>query len=122
MVDLNAEKQVILKKEVAADDEIFTKLSFLRDAHFISKITEGNVLLSEYVKSFLPHQPVAYELKTNTVGFLLEGVKEIKGQGARLWINTISSSPQKCIGHTDELAVNDPDAHWGALIRLGADR
>jgi len=65
--------------------------------------------------------PVAFEVKAKTEAYLVEGADDIAKMGARLWVNTLSVSPEKSAGHTDALALKNPDLHWGRLIELGVN-
>ncbi|MDX1905994.1 MAG: glycerophosphodiester phosphodiesterase family protein [Bacteroidia bacterium] len=49
----------------------------------------------------------------------LEVIRMLNRQGVSVWINTLW--PQLCAGHQDDLAEDDPDAHWGWAITRGAN-
>ncbi len=66
-------------------------------------------------------QPIAFEVKARTEEYIKEGSSEIALMGARLWVNTLSQTPEKAAGHIDRLALRNPDAHWGRLITLGVN-
>jgi glycerophosphoryl diester phosphodiesterase len=60
-----------------------------------------------------------YEVEFDDIAHLSEGLDEIQTQGARLWVNTIAVSHSQ--DFNDELALRDPDAVWGQLLRHGVD-
>ncbi|AQX86206.1 glycerophosphodiester phosphodiesterase family protein [Elizabethkingia bruuniana] len=64
--------------------------------------------------------PVAYEViikdDTSKADQLL---KLIKSKKALIWINALW--PELCAGHDDDLAEDQPDVHWGWMIRKGAN-
>ncbi|HAY3561287.1 TPA: glycerophosphodiester phosphodiesterase family protein [Elizabethkingia meningoseptica] len=64
--------------------------------------------------------PVAYEViikdDTPKADQLLNLIKNKK---ALIWINALW--PELCAGHDDDLAEENPDAHWGWMIRKGAN-
>lgn len=63
-------------------------------------------------------KPIAYEVlfkKENNP--ILMSVKDHIG-GSRLWINTLWDS--MCGNHDDELAIKDPDRHWGWVLQQNA--
>jgi glycerophosphoryl diester phosphodiesterase len=49
----------------------------------------------------------------------LEVIRILNKKHISVWINTLWN--ELCAGHTDELAQDDPDAHWGWVIRNGAN-
>jgi len=59
-------------------------------------------------------RPIAYEVlfKNENNPFLLD-IQNYIGN-SRLWINTLWA--EMCGNHDDELALNDPDKHWGFLL------
>ena len=110
---------VVMKLEVPSDHPSLLSTPFLGTMHFMPKITEGDVALSKLTPEYSFTNPVAFELKFETEGYLLEGVDAIERMGARLWANTME--PQKCAYHNDALALQDPAAHWGRLLDMGVN-
>ena len=47
--------------------------------------------------------PIAFEVKARTEEYIKEGSAEITLMGARLWVNTLSQTPEKAAGHIDRL-------------------
>lgn len=107
----------VLKIEVPPDDPFLQMASFLRETHFMPKITEGGPPLSELAPQYAFTNPVAFELKIETENYLLEGQSAIQHMGARIWVNTLEAS--KSAYHDDSVALHDPDTHWGRLINMG---
>jgi glycerophosphoryl diester phosphodiesterase len=65
--------------------------------------------------------PPGFEVYFDNEDYFNAGVPELKAAGARLWVNTLGWSSHFAAGHTDQLAVRDPDAHWGLLIGMGVN-
>lgn len=76
----------------------------------LDKAGADNVMMS-FQKTF---KPIAYEvLFRNEKNPLLIGIQDYIGN-THLWINTLWA--EMCGNHDDELALNDPDKHWGFLL------
>lgn len=76
----------------------------------------------EYVKGFMKDfKPVAFEViyDKEDSPVLLKALPVIRQQGITVWINTLWD--ELCAGHTDELAIHNPDANWGWVIKHGAN-
>ena len=117
---LGMEKQVVIKMEVPPDSPLLT-MPFLKETNFMAKITESSEALSKRVIKYAAFNPIAFEVKAKTEKYLGEGADDIAEMGVRLWVNTLSQSPEKAAGHIDSLALKKPDAHWGRLIELGVN-
>jgi glycerophosphoryl diester phosphodiesterase len=50
---------------------------------------------------------------------VLQEFRDFRKNGSRVWVN--SMWPQLCAGHDDNKAIQDPDAHYGWLVNLGAN-
>ncbi|WDD96953.1 glycerophosphodiester phosphodiesterase family protein [Thalassomonas actiniarum] len=116
---LGMEKQLIIKIEVPAENAKLSAFNFLPRTHFMPKITQGKGALGILASQYISYNPVAFEVKAKTEAYLIEGADDIAEIGARLWVNTLSATPEKAAGHIDVLAIKDPDAHWGRLVELG---
>jgi glycerophosphoryl diester phosphodiesterase len=76
----------------------------------------------EYVHGFFDDfRPVAFEtiFDKEDSPVLTQAFPEIKEAGVTIWVNTLWE--ELCAGHVDELAIKNPDAHWGWIIRQGAN-
>ena len=122
------ENQILMKMRTRSDDPRLNNARFLGQTHFMPIISEcgENVpyvvctsKLSTTMSEFLRFEPVAFEITFQTEEFLLEGRNAIAKSGRRLWVNSLS--PHHAAGYTDELALSDPDKHWGRIIELGAN-
>ena len=71
------------------------------------------------VKSLAVTEPVAYEVIYQTEQQLASACQLAQVHNSRCWVNTLweELSP----GHSDEVSILDPDAHWGQLIKLGVN-
>ncbi|WP_162814984.1 glycerophosphodiester phosphodiesterase family protein [Erythrobacter aureus] len=111
----------ILKAEVDLSNvSSFYESRLFDDVIFMPKFTEGDQSLSDFALAIERFRPVAVELKFSSESFIREGAVDLAEMGTRIWVNTLSESPEKSAGHTDALALRDPDGHWGHLITLGA--
>lgn len=63
--------------------------------------------------------PLAFEYTFQTEQAFIDAAKIAGARDARVWVNTLQ--PHHAAGHVDALALVDPDAHWGHLIRSGAN-
>lgn len=89
--------------------------------HYMPKINGSPLHNSDYVESFVSTM--------RPKGFLVHFAKEdssalscipaIKKHNIRVWASPLWA--EICAGHTDDIAVYDPDASWGWLIERGAN-
>ena len=115
---LEMEDQVVVKMAAMPDDPRLQDPSFVGNSYFMPIIREDfGKSLSTLAPEYEAFKPEAIELVYQDDSYLQEGVEHVIDSGARLWVNTLS--PALAGGHTDELAVQDPDAHWGYLIDSG---
>ena len=75
--------------------------------------------LAAEVNAFQDLAPVAYEIVFTDLAYFVSGINAVSDQNARLWVNTMA--PRYAAGFHDLAALDDPDAHWGTLISLGAN-
>ena len=111
---------LILKRETPFSRDEYRRMKIGDGVHFMPKITQGGRALSTVASEYRWTTPVAFELKFADEHFLVEGADAIRGMHARIWVSTLSDSPAKSAGHTDALALRNPELHWGRLIELGA--
>lgn len=76
---------------------------------------------SSFIDDFIAnYRPLAFEVLYRSENSpMLDKIKELKKQKIKVWVNTLWPGMQA--GHSDEYAYLDPDAHWGWVIRHGAD-
>lgn len=125
---LGMEDQTLMKMSALPDDPVLQNASFIGETLFmpiIRECTEPNdgLACTDSISSIAPgysqYDPIAYEVVYSTSDFLREGIGMMRAMGGRIWVNTLE--PTLASGHTDALAVTDPDAHWGQVIRDGAN-
>lgn len=91
------------------------------DIIYIPKVKESTPNLSTYVHEFLSSAnppPVFAVWFSADDAPTVPLISTIRDAGSRVWISTLW--PSMCGGHDDDLAIDDPDAHWGAVLDLGA--
>ncbi|NIF06534.1 glycerophosphodiester phosphodiesterase family protein [Chryseobacterium sp. Tr-659] len=74
----------------------------------------------QYIKEFAAtFNPPAYEViikdDTSKADELLQLIRK---HNAMIWINALW--PELCAGHDDDKAIDNPEEHWGWMIRKGA--
>lgn len=69
-------------------------------------------------KDFAGLHLYGYELIFRDEAFLRQVADATRGSGLEIWVNLLA--PEHAAGHTDSLALEDPDAHWGRIADLGA--
>ncbi len=114
--------QTIIKINAnSPDDPAIINADFLDRSLFMPIVKElkDGPSLSKIVRDYDEISPVAYEVIFANTEFLQEGAEEILRQGNRFWVNTMKE--KLAPGYSDEIAVKNPDAHWGELIRLGVN-
>ena len=126
---LGVEDQILMKMSALPDDPALQDAQFLGRTLFMPIIREcttettGAPACAESISSVVPaysrYDPIAYEIVYVSSNYLREGVTTMRDMGERIWVNTLT--PTLAAGHTDALAINDPDAHWGQVIRDGAN-
>ncbi len=128
VAELGMQDQTLMKMSALPDDPDLRNARFLGQTLFMPIIrecterTDGLACadsLSSVAPGYSQYDPIAYEVVYSTSDFLREGVAVMQSMGGRIWVNTLD--PTLAGGHTDALAVTDPDAHWGHVIRDGAN-
>lgn len=117
--ELGLQNRVLFKKETPFTRAEFAALNLPEAAVFMNKITQANGPLIELASRHSWTEPVALEIKVEDADYLTAYLREFGAQPTRLWVNTMPNHPEKNIGHSDDRAVADPEAHWGRLIELG---
>jgi glycerophosphoryl diester phosphodiesterase len=111
---------VILKggadAKTVINDIDFTK----HPVHYLPILSSAKENAGKRINEHLElYSPVGFEFILNMHDSIMVHSDDIKNKGARVWVNTLWSS--LCLGHTDEKALDDPDANWGWVINKGAN-
>ncbi len=74
-----------------------------------------------YVDEFLTDfSPIGFEVIYDTEDSpVISTISKMQNQSVAVWVNTLW--PELCGGHYDEMALQDPEAHWGWVIDHGAN-
>lgn len=110
--------QVIVKSPASSPDELLSNdADYLGRGHFMPIIRQENEPLSEILRRFEFLKIDAVEVIYKDQSFLTESKAAAYAADVRILVNTMweDLSP----GHSDERALADPKAHWGALIAAG---
>ena len=93
----------------------------LQQIHYIHQINSSTSDPHSYIHAFVEEcQPWAFMAKYETENSaILALLPEIRWAGIHVWVSPLK--PTMCAGHTDALALQDPDGHWGWVIARGAD-
>ncbi len=119
------EDQILMKMVAAPHDTQLTSAEFLGRTKFMPIIRDCVGLapgqycsrkLSDAVPGYDLFNPIAYEVVYTNSGYLSEGIGWLLERG-RVWVNTLE--PNYAGGLDDEMALDDPDAVWGSLVRSG---
>ena len=123
-----AEREILMKTAARHDDPVLVDAAFLGRTLFMPIIRECTPLtgaqpcslsLAHSAATYAPFNPIAYEVSYGNGEFLREGAGAIGEMGSRIWVNTLE--PRHAAGHTDALALTDPERHWGQVVRDGAN-
>lgn len=112
---------VLMKIAAKPDDPRLRKTGLFKSVYFMPIVRQawGAGTLSALVGGYSDLDPVAFEVVFTDEAWFVEGIKTMQAQGARIWVNTLS--PHHAAGHIDELALENPDTHWGRLVSMGGD-
>lgn len=74
----------------------------------------------EYTKAFIEdYRPKAFEvIIKDEVSSVDDALALMKKEGISIWINALWD--ELCANHSDDRAIDDPDTHWGWIVRKGA--
>ncbi|GHE28585.1 glycerophosphodiester phosphodiesterase family protein [Sphingobacterium griseoflavum] len=110
-----------LRQSIGAlvDSITYMPMVWPKDYHIYD--TEDTTTPMQFVQDFvLAYRPVAFEVIYNKEESpVFDVIKLLNREGIAVWVNTLWA--ELCAGHQDDLAIDDPDAHWGWVIRHGAD-
>lgn len=117
---LGVNKQIVLKAVAGSpDDPVLASATYLDKIDFMPILRTKNGELENQVDSFVKLDPVAFEVIYESEDQLKKACHAAQQQAARCWVNTMWESLAP--GHSDDVAILDPDAHWGHLTRLGVN-
>ncbi len=74
-----------------------------------------------YAKGFIDkYNPIAFEVIYDKEDSpVIDAIALMKKENISVWVNTLWD--ELCAGHTDDKALENPDAHWGWIIEKGAN-
>ncbi|MDO5978226.1 glycerophosphodiester phosphodiesterase family protein [Flavivirga spongiicola] len=74
-----------------------------------------------YAKGFIDnYKPIAFEVIYDKEDSpVIDGIALMKKEKITVWVNTLWD--ELCAGHTDDKALENPEAHWGWIIEKGAN-
>ena len=118
--------QVLMKMRAAPDDPALTEAAFVNRALFMPVIVQCarnpsdprfcSRDLTTLYDDYLPLNPVAFEIVYTDDDFFWPAVPLMRNEG-HVWVNTLG--PTYAAGKSDEAALKDPEAVWGALVDGG---
>ena len=117
---LGVTDQVLIKISMGSPaDYDLASSAFYGRSHFMPIVRARNGSIVDQVGALAPVNKVAFEVIYEDEGRLSDACRLAAKQASRCWVNTMweNLSP----GHSDDVSVVDPDAHWGHLIRLGVN-
>lgn len=112
--------QVLIKMSLSSPGEVnLHSMRFFGNTHFMPILRDGNGDLPQQVGSFEGIGAVAFEIIYREEAALEKACAAAAAQRARCWVNTMwdALSP----GHSDAVAAENPDGHWGHLVNLGVN-
>ena len=112
--------QILIKMVLTSPEGYDLKgSSFFGQVSFMPIIFERDGNLSTMIKSFSSVDTYGFEIIYKTEQQLSEACALLIADNSRCWVNTFWD--RLAPGHSDEVALLDPDAHWGHLVNLGVD-
>jgi glycerophosphoryl diester phosphodiesterase len=112
--------QILIKMAMVSPDDVdLAATKFFGNTHFMPIVRQTNGSLEQQVQRFAGIEKVAFEVIYADELQLKAACRAAAAQATRCWVNTMweNLSP----GHSDDVSVQDPDAHWGQLVRLGVN-
>lgn len=112
--------QILIKMTMTGPDDVdLASMKFFGNTHFMPIVRQANGSLDQQVNRFAGLDKVAFEVIYADELQLKAACRAAAAQESRCWVNTMweNLSP----GHSDDVSVLDPDAHWGYLVRLGVN-
>ncbi len=112
--------QILVKMTMTGPGDVdLAATRFFGNAHFMPIVRQANGSLDQQVQRFADLEKAAFEVIYVDEQQLKAACRAAAAQKSRCWVNTMweTLSP----GHSDDVSVVDPDAHWGHLVRLGVN-
>ena len=112
--------QLLIKMSLSSpDDTDLDAMRFFGNTLFMPIVRETNGDLQQQVRNFKGVDAVAFEVIYREEVALAEACAAAAAQRARCWVNTMwdELSP----GHSDDVAMENPEGHWGHLVHLGVN-
>jgi glycerophosphoryl diester phosphodiesterase len=113
------EKQAIFFYECSNDLLLKHIRPFWNNVMVFPIAFDNNGSLSKTLSSCKSNPSRLAHVKFTRESFMDTATFKATGKPARIWVATMF--PEDVAGHGDAEAVKDPDAHWGWLIRSGAN-
>lgn len=89
-----------------------------RRINYLPKLSDDTSRMADYLRGFAGRTPVYVTSFAEDRSPVIAHFDAIREQGARVWASPLW--PDICAGHTDDAAIDDPEAAWGWLIEQGA--
>ncbi len=112
-------EQVLFKIGGSVSDIQEKSESIDPECHFMPILVQSDQSLSERILELASTRKVAYEIVFDELPYLLEGIDSMRGDGMRVWANTML--PRYSAGLDDAMALEHPDAVWGRLVESGVN-
>jgi glycerophosphoryl diester phosphodiesterase len=119
LVETAMADQVLLKMPAGPEDPRLRASPLMRQAHFMPVIVDsaGYGPIPNLLPGYDDLNPVAYEIVFADRAYFEQGLPALTASGRRIWVNTLAV--HHAAGHTDDVALSDPQAHWGRLVAEG---
>ena len=117
---MGVDDQILIKMSMTSSADVaLGETEFFGNTHFMPIVREENGSLEQQVRDLRVTDPVAYEVIYVNESALETACELAAAFKSRCWVNTMWErlSP----GHSDDVAVADPEKHWGHLIGLGVN-
>ncbi|GAB2923895.1 glycerophosphodiester phosphodiesterase family protein [Rheinheimera gaetbuli] len=118
-LQMGVSRQIIFKLELPQDLQLWYAHDFLKTSLFMIKFTQHEISTVDAEMFILQYPAFALEIKAEDQSFIQQMAELSKKYNYRLWINTLSQSPNKSAGLVDKHALHDPTAVWGSLLEMG---
>lgn len=110
--------QVIIKARATSAAQLTgSGADYLGRGYFMPIVKQDDTALSRLISGFAPLAPEAIEVLYDSEDFLIEAGSASQASDMRIWVNTMWD--YMAPGHSDDVAMHDPAAHWGVLIDQG---
>lgn len=110
--------QITVKMTAGRDDHLM-KQPILKRVNYLQRVVSTGAPLSQVVSTHQQYKPVAYTVVMLNLPYLDEGLAAVKASNSRVWVEPFWGATAG--GYGDKLALQDPDANWGRLLKAGAN-